>query len=43
MASVASDYRSTMINGISKDELDLCMEVLNKVLNNLLDKVDMNV
>ena len=43
MASVANDYRSTMINGISKDELDLCMEVLNKVLNNLLDKVDMNV
>ena len=43
LARVASDYRHTMISGITSDELELCMGVLNKILNNLLDKVDMNV
>ena len=43
IARVAHDYRSTMVKGISSDELKMCMNVLNKVLNNLLDKVDMSV
>lgn len=43
LAGVAAQYRKTMVEGISKDELNLCMNVLNKVLNNLLDKVDMCV
>ena len=32
-----------MIEGINREELDICLKVLNKVLENLLDKVDMCV
>lgn len=43
LAQVAKDYRKTMTDGIDKNDLETCMSVLNKVLDNLLDKVDMCV
>lgn len=43
LAQVAKDYRKTMTEGIDKSDLETCMSVLNKVLDNLLDKVDMCV
>lgn len=43
LAQVAKDYRKTMTEGIDKNDLETCMSVLNKVLDNLLDKVDMCV
>ncbi len=43
LAQVAQDYRKTMTEGIDKNDLETCMSVLNKVLDNLLDKVDMCV
>ena len=43
LSKAASDYRNTVIEGINKEELDICLSVLNKVLNNLLDKVEMCV
>ena len=43
LAKVVKDYRNTMIEGINREELDICLKVLNKVLENLLDKVDMCV
>ena len=43
LAQVAKDYRKTMTEGINKNDLETCMSVLNKVLDNLLDKVDMCV
>ena len=43
LAQVAKDYRKTMTDGIDKSDLETCMSVLNKVLDNLLDKVDMCV
>ncbi len=32
-----------MTQGICEDELRVCLNVLNKVLANLLDKVDMSL
>lgn len=43
LAKVVKDYRNTMIEGINREELGICLKVLNKVLENLLDKVDMCV
>ncbi len=43
LAQVVKEYRKTMTEGIDKNDLETCMSVLNKVLDNLLDKVDMCV
>ena len=43
LSLTAKNYRKTIINGISNDELNACKKVLLKVVDNLLDKVDINM
>ena len=43
LAQVTSQYRKVMTSGIEDNELQICLRVLNKVLNNLLDKVEMSL
>ncbi len=43
LSSVTEQYRSVMTQGINQEEMNVCLNVLNKVLNNLLDKVDMSL
>lgn len=40
---ITKNYRKLMTQGICEDELRVCLNVLNKVLANLLDKVDMSL
>ncbi len=43
LQKVTSEYREVMAQGISKAEMEVCLKVLNKLLENLLDKVDMSL
>lgn len=43
LQEVTTKYRSVMTQGISNSELDACLQVLNKLLENLLDKVEMSL
>ena len=43
LQKVSQDYRKVMAEGIKKEELEICLKVLNQVLQNLLDKVDMSL
>ena len=43
LQKVTQDYRKVMAEGIKKEELEICLKVLNQVLQNLLDKVDMSL
>ena len=43
LSLTAKNYRKTIIHGISNDELNACKKVLLKVVDNLLDKVDINM
>ena len=43
LQKVTSEYREVMSQGISKAEMEVCLKVLNKLLENLLDKVDMSL
>lgn len=43
LQEVTTKYRSVMTQGISNSELDACLKVLNKLLENLLDKVEMSL
>ena len=43
LQKVSQDYRKVMAEGIKKEELKICLKVLNQVLQNLLDKVDMSL
>lgn len=43
MEQATLDIRNTITKDINKEDMDTCLTVLNKVLDNLLDKVDMHV
>ena len=43
LSFTANNYRSTIIEGINEDELNVCKKVLSKVVDNLLDKVDISM
>ena len=43
LSFTANNYRSTIIEGVNEDELNVCKKVLSKVVDNLLDKVDISM
>lgn len=42
MMEAILDIRKTIVEGIDKDELEVCLNVLNKIIENLYPKVDMH-